>query len=125
MAPAYTDDGLVWFNFYDPIIDPLVLTGSSLSLLMTSLVLLTFVFYHQEQRTFRHALVLNLALAEFINSLNATISGAYFVITKNLTPGALCSINGWTSQVSVQAADFSVFAIAVVSPRNSTGDLGD
>jgi hypothetical protein len=108
------EDGYVWFNIWDPVVDPFVLTGSSLSLVMTFLVLVTFAIYHQEQRTFRHALVLNLAVAEFINSLNGTISGTYFVITKQLTPGTLCSTNGWISQMSVQASDFSMFAIAVV-----------
>lgn len=106
-----------WFNIFDPLVDPLVLVGSSLSCLMSFLVLLTFAIYHQEQRTFRHALVLNLTIAEFINSLNGTLSGSYFVITKRLTPGTLCSINGWVAQVSVQAADFSLLAIAVVSTR--------
>ncbi|KAJ4422705.1 hypothetical protein N0V82_002602 [Gnomoniopsis sp. IMI 355080] len=104
---------LYWFNLYDPLVDPLVLAGSSLSLLATFLVLITFAIYHREQRTFRHALVLNLTVAEFINSLNATLSGSYFLVTKKLTPGTLCSVNGWIGQVSVQAADFSMFAIAV------------
>ncbi|KAJ4397652.1 hypothetical protein N0V93_001885 [Gnomoniopsis smithogilvyi] len=108
---ASTD--LYWFNLYDPLVDPLVLAGSSLSLVATFLVLLTFAIYHKEQRTFRHALVLNLTIAEFINSLNATLSGSYFLVTKELTPGMLCSVNGWIGQVSVQAGDFSMFAIAV------------
>lgn len=56
-----------------------------------------------------------MTVAEFINSVNGAISGTYYVITKELTPGALCSINGWLGQVSVQASDFSMFAIAVVS----------
>lgn len=105
---------MYWFNRYDPLVDPLVLTGSSLSLVATLLVLLTFAVYHQEQRTFRHILVLNLTIAEFINSLNATLSGSYFLATKKLTPGMLCSVNGWIGQVSVQAGDFSMLAIAVV-----------
>lgn len=105
---------LTWSNFYDPLVDPLVLAGSSLSLLATALVLLTFAVYHREQRTFRQALVLNLTIAEFINSLNATLSGSYFLVTREFTPGMLCSMNGWVGQVSVQAADFSMFAIAVV-----------
>lgn len=50
----------IWFNIYDPLVDPLVLFGSCLSGFMTFLVLLTFAVYHQEQRTFRHALVFNL-----------------------------------------------------------------
>lgn len=32
-----------------------------------------------------------------------------------LTPGNACDLNGWIGQVSVQAADFSVLAIAVVT----------
>lgn len=112
---AMASTKLYWFNLYDPLVDPLVLAGSSLSLLATFLVLLSFAVFHREQRTLRHALVLNLTIAEFINSLNATLSGSYFLVTKELTPGMLCSVNGWIGQVSVQAGDFSMFAIAVVS----------
>lgn len=32
-----------------------------------------------------------------------------------LTPGFSCDVNGWVGQVSVQAADFSVLAIAIVT----------
>lgn len=121
MPPAEDEpNGPLWFNVYDPLVDPLVLFGSCLSGLMTFFVLLSFAVYRQEQRTFRHALVFNLAVAEFINSLNGAASGIYFVITRELTPGALCSINGWLGQVSIQASDFSMFAIAVVSSLAGT-----
>lgn len=54
--------------------------------------------------------------AEFINSWNNTLSGFTVVSTQNyLTAGFTCDLNGWVGQVSVQAADFSVLAIAVVT----------
>lgn len=74
MASRSTDEGMpVWFNIYDPLVDPLVLAGSCLSGLMTFLVLLTFVVYHQEQRTFRHALVLNLTGKSYILQPRASL----------------------------------------------------
>lgn len=109
---------LAWFDSYDPLVDPIVLAGSGLSLLATALVLVIFVVYREEQRMFRHSLILNLMIAEFINSLNATLSGSYFLIVGKFEPGMLCSLNGWVGQVSVQASDFSMLAIAVVSAHS-------
>lgn len=53
---------------------------------------------------------------ELINSWNNTISGYVVVTSKTwLTDSAACDLNGWVGQVSVQAADFSVLSIAIVS----------
>lgn len=56
------------------------------------------------------------SLPELINSWNNTISGYYVVTSRSwLTDGSACDLNGWVGQLSVQAADFSVLSIAVVS----------
>ncbi|KAL1794687.1 hypothetical protein ACET3X_006503 [Alternaria dauci] len=92
------------------------LVGSLLSAVATSCVLISYVVYADQQRSFRHALVLNLALAEFINSLNNSISGIYAIANRgNIKESAACSLNGWVGQWSVQAADFSILAIALVT----------
>jgi hypothetical protein len=33
----------------------------------------------------------------------------------SMTPGTACSLNGWVGQWSVQAADFSILAIAIIT----------
>ncbi|KNG49596.1 glucose receptor git3 protein [Stemphylium lycopersici] len=92
------------------------LVGSLLSFVATSCVLISYIVYADQQRSFRHALVLNLALAEFINSLNNSISGIYAIVNKgSITLGPACSLNGWVGQWSVQAADFSILAIAIIT----------
>ncbi|KAI6360614.1 hypothetical protein MCOR25_006700 [Pyricularia grisea] len=91
------------------------LAGSLLSCLATSAVLLSFAAYSKEQRTFRHILIFNLTLSEFINSLNNSISGIISIRDTELEPGVACTVNGFIGQLSVQAADFSILAIAIVT----------
>ncbi|OAG21679.1 hypothetical protein CC77DRAFT_833720 [Alternaria alternata] len=101
---------------YDLTVAIPTLVGSLLSAVATSCVLISYIVYADQQRSFRHALVLNLALAEFINSLNNSISGIYAIVNRgNIAEGPACSLNGWVGQWSVQAADFSILAIAVVT----------
>ncbi|OLN81013.1 hypothetical protein CCHL11_09988 [Colletotrichum chlorophyti] len=100
---------------FDAAVASVTLTGSILSFLATTAVLISFVFYHDQQRSFRHALVLNLTLAEFMNSLDNSISGIIYLKDKDLKPGAACVLNGMIGQLSVQASDFSILAIAVVT----------
>ncbi|KAK1714589.1 G protein-coupled glucose receptor regulating Gpa2-domain-containing protein [Colletotrichum acutatum] len=100
---------------FDAAVASVTLTGSILSFLATTGVLISFALYHEHQRSFRHALVLNLTLAEFINSLGNTISGIIYIKNKELQPGAACVLNGMVGQLSVQASDFSILAIAVVT----------
>ncbi|KAJ5056906.1 G protein-coupled glucose receptor regulating Gpa2-domain-containing protein [Bipolaris maydis] len=92
------------------------LVGSLCSAVATSCVLVCYVIYADQQRSFRHVLVLNLALAEFINSVNNSVSGIWVVAHQHdLSDGVACSLNGWVGQWSVQAADFSILAIAIVT----------
>ncbi|KAJ0165522.1 hypothetical protein CTA2_10950 [Colletotrichum tanaceti] len=100
---------------FDAAVSSVTLTGSILSFLATSGVLISFIFYHDQQRSFRHALVLNLTLAEFMNSLGNSISGIIYMKDKELRPSAACVLNGMVGQLSVQASDFSILAIAVVT----------
>ncbi|EFQ30565.1 hypothetical protein CGRA01v4_12560 [Colletotrichum graminicola] len=100
---------------FDAAVAAVTLTGSVLSFLATSGVLISFILYHDQQRSFRHALVLNLTLAEFINSLDNSISGIIYIKNKELLPGTACVLNGMVGQLSVQASDFSILAIAVVT----------
>ncbi|KAF4954073.1 hypothetical protein FSARC_12240 [Fusarium sarcochroum] len=99
----------------DRVISSVTLAGSLLSCVATSCVLVSFAIYRRHLRSFRHVLVLNLMLAEFINTLNNSISGIIFLKTGHLKPGAACVANGFIGQLSVQAADFSVLAIAVIT----------
>ncbi|KAF7557944.1 hypothetical protein G7Z17_g307 [Cylindrodendrum hubeiense] len=99
----------------DEVVASVTLVGSLLSCLATAFVLLSFSIYRRQLHNFRHVLVLNLTVAEFINSLNNSISGGIFVGARELRPGAACVVNGLVGQLSVQAADFSILAIALVT----------
>lgn len=48
---------------FDGLVASVTFTGSLLSLLATTAVLISYIYYRHEQRSFRHALVFNLALA--------------------------------------------------------------
>lgn len=100
---------------YNELIATITLVGSLLSFVATTCVLVSYIVYREQQRSFRHALVLNLAVAEFINSMNNSISGIIYVREHSLSPSPACTLNGWVGQLSVQAADFSILAIALVT----------
>ncbi|OJD30307.1 glucose receptor git3 protein [Diplodia corticola] len=105
------------FNMtYDPRVAIPTLVGSALSCFATTCVLISWMCYGQGKRSFRYALVLNLTFAEWVNSTNNTVSGTIAVMHKGvLTAGGACTFNGWIGQMSVQAADFSILAIALVT----------
>ncbi|PFH61464.1 hypothetical protein XA68_17295 [Ophiocordyceps unilateralis] len=91
--------------------------GSLLSFLAT-LVALTFHFFSPPRRHFRHALVINLLVADFINSLNNTISGV-ITLSQGEKPtdqkaDAACIANAWIGQFSVQAVDFNILIISII-----------
>lgn len=48
---------------FDALVAGITFSGSLLSFLATTAVLICFVYYRHEQQSFRHALVFNLALA--------------------------------------------------------------
>ncbi|KAF4305000.1 putative glucose receptor git3 protein [Botryosphaeria dothidea] len=87
-----------------------------LSFVASSIVITLWCVFGGQRRSFRYALILNLTVAEFINSLNNTISGLYIVINHGVVQdGSACDLNGWVGQFSVQAVDFSILAIAVIT----------
>ncbi|ORY59210.1 G protein-coupled glucose receptor regulating Gpa2-domain-containing protein, partial [Pseudomassariella vexata] len=100
---------------YDGLIASITLAGSIVSSVSTACVLTCFVIYRRDQRSFRHALVLNLALSDFINSFTNSISGIIYVRNHRLVPGHACTFNGWIEQLSVQATDFSILAIGLAT----------
>ncbi|KAF3046333.1 hypothetical protein E8E12_002319 [Didymella heteroderae] len=102
---------------WDPASSIPTLTGSLLSLVATAIVILLWIFAGgKKRRDFRYALILNLTVAEFLNCLNNSVSGIAAVARQRpLLPGAECELNGWAGQFSVQAVDFSILAITLVT----------
>ncbi|KAF7596219.1 hypothetical protein BBP40_002751 [Aspergillus hancockii] len=88
--------------------------GGVLSTLATAFVLILFAI-SPKRRHFRHWLIVNLTIADFVNATNNTISGLVVLSQHDLSPGPGCRLNGWVGQFSVQAVDFSVLAIALVA----------
>ncbi|KAF9699561.1 hypothetical protein EKO04_002621 [Ascochyta lentis] len=102
---------------WDPASSLPTLIGSLLSLLATATVILLWIFAGgKKRRDFRYALILNLTVAEFLNCLNNSTSGIAAVARrKPLLPGTACKVNGWAGQFSVQAVDFSILAITLIT----------
>ncbi|EKG11916.1 hypothetical protein MPH_10959 [Macrophomina phaseolina MS6] len=107
---------------WDPAVSIPTLVGSVLSFVASTII---FVFWAAfggqrggERRSFRYALILNLTFAEWVNSLNNSVSGLYIVTNhgkRHLEKGPACELNGYMGQISVQAVDCSILAIAVVT----------
>ncbi|PHH87571.1 hypothetical protein CDD83_8684 [Cordyceps sp. RAO-2017] len=99
--------------------------GSLLSFLATTAAISLHVLSPPKQH-FRHALIINLLVADFINSLNNTISGAISLASGhkdgNEAADAACIANAWIGQISVQAVDFNILIISIIvlyTVRNS------
>jgi hypothetical protein len=58
-----------------------------------------------------------------MNSLNNSISGITYLRKHELQPGIACTVNGAIGQLSVQAADFSILAIALVTILTITRNI--
>ncbi|CZR68659.1 uncharacterized protein PAC_18558 [Phialocephala subalpina] len=52
------------------------------------------------------------AQVDFFNALNNSISGIYLFAKGRLSPGPLCTANGFFGQMTVQGTDFSILLIA-------------
>lgn len=50
-----------------------------------------------------------------MNTLNNSISGSIYVQSKRLNPGPACIANGFVNQLTVQAVDFTIMAIVIVT----------
>ncbi|KDQ28615.1 hypothetical protein PLEOSDRAFT_1111885 [Pleurotus ostreatus PC15] len=95
-------------------------TCSLLSAIGSGLILLCYLALPLKKH-FRHVLILNLAVADFINSVNNSASGAQILMhRKDLSPGPGCVLNGFVGQLTVQATDTAIFAIAVVTVMTIT-----
>jgi hypothetical protein len=100
---------------FDPLIASLTLAGSTMSSVASAWVLGCFVIYRKNQTTFRHALVLNLTIADFVNATTNVVSGSIYIRDQALHPGAACTANAWIEQFSVQATDFSILSISLAT----------
>ncbi|KAF5019825.1 hypothetical protein F66182_8194 [Fusarium sp. NRRL 66182] len=93
------------------------LTGSVLSCIASFCALGLHVLVPPKRRHFRHALIINLLIADFINSLNNTISGILVLQDGYKDPkvpaDGQCLANAWVGQFSVQAIDFNILVISI------------
>ncbi|KAG0136672.1 G protein-coupled glucose receptor regulating Gpa2-domain-containing protein [Tuber indicum] len=93
----------------------LSLVGSSLSALGTGFICLCYLFLPLKAH-FRHRLIQNLALADFLNATSNSASGFYILVRdRELPEGIGCRMNGLVTQITVQATDLSILAIAIVT----------
>ncbi|KAG8156855.1 hypothetical protein KVR01_013268 [Diaporthe batatas] len=100
---------------YDNVVARFTLAGSMISCIATFCVLVSYMVYREELRSFRQVLVFNLALAEFLNTLNNSISGGIYIQAEAPNPGPACIANGFVNQLTVQAVDFTIMAIVIVT----------
>ncbi|KAG0642370.1 hypothetical protein HOY80DRAFT_1020772 [Tuber brumale] len=117
----------------------LSLIGSSLSALGTGFICLCYLFLPLKAH-FRHRLIQNLAvtrmpdafyshrsrlvvdtysseiLLDFLNALSNSASGFYiFTRDRELPEGIGCRMNGLITQITLQATDLSILAIAIIT----------
>jgi hypothetical protein len=96
-------------------ISAVTLTASSLSVIGSGFILVCYrilpVKYH-----IRHVLILNLAVADFINSLTTSIGGIDILVRrKSLTASTACIVQGFAVQTTLQGTDCAVLAIAIAT----------
>ncbi|KAK6522422.1 hypothetical protein TWF281_002983 [Arthrobotrys megalospora] len=93
----------------------LSLIGSLSSFIGSGFIVVTYLLL-PIKRHFRHSLILNLAIADFINSSNNSTSGLWRLLNRREIPDSPgCIANGFLGQLSVQATDTSILAIAIVT----------
>ncbi|KAF5664713.1 hypothetical protein FHETE_6985 [Fusarium heterosporum] len=108
-----------------------ILVGSVSSCVASLFALCLHVVIPPPRHHFRHALIVNLLIADFIAGLNTTISG--FIVLKNgyenpAAPASTgCLASAWVGQFAVQAIDFNILIISlsvllVVSRRQIVDD---
>ncbi|CAK1368225.1 hypothetical protein CB0940_11098 [Cercospora beticola] len=90
---------------------------SCLSFLASTVFGIFYILYPPE-RHFRQALIVNLLVSDWINSLNNSISGAVVLSRVHqpgpeLSIGPACTANGYIGQFSVQAIDFNILVISL------------
>lgn len=93
----------------------LAASASLLSCFSTLFIIVFYVIFRKDIHNKRHPYILNLIVADFINSLNNTVSGFYVVVNSAIPAGVGCSVNGLVGQVSILAVDYSVLIIALIT----------
>ncbi|KAK0439996.1 G protein-coupled glucose receptor regulating Gpa2-domain-containing protein [Desarmillaria tabescens] len=88
--------------------------GSALSSLGSGFIIICYVFLPLNKH-YRHLLILNLAIADFINATTNVISGTVVLATGPLSRTPACIANGFIEQLSVQATDTSILAFSIVT----------
>ncbi|KAK0229408.1 hypothetical protein EDD85DRAFT_1026875 [Armillaria nabsnona] len=87
------------------------LVGSALSAMGSGFIIFCYIFLPMKKH-YRHPLIMNLAIADFVNGVNNGISRAVVLATGPLAQSPACTANGFIDQLSVQATDTSILAIA-------------
>ncbi|KAF8344553.1 G protein-coupled glucose receptor regulating Gpa2-domain-containing protein [Amanita rubescens] len=65
---------------------------------------------------FRHILILNLTVTDFLHAVNNIAISSYVLVHRtNLDPGCACVFNGFVGQVTSQATDCSILAITITT----------
>ncbi|KAK0197615.1 hypothetical protein F5146DRAFT_1156246 [Armillaria mellea] len=105
--------------------------GSALSALGSGFIILCYVFLPLKKH-YRHRLILNLAIADFINALDNVVSGLVVLTTGSLSRNTSMyrqwfhrtaigpsnsnhSVGSFKANRSLQATDTSIFAISIVT----------
>jgi len=92
----------------------LYLIGSSLTAMGGLCIIISFLIF-PEFRSFRHQLILSLAISDFTNGFTGSISGGHVANRIPLSKGFWCTVNGYTEQFSVQATDLNILFIAIAT----------
>ncbi|PUU74047.1 G protein-coupled glucose receptor regulating Gpa2-domain-containing protein [Tuber borchii] len=91
------------------------LIGSLLSALGSGFICLCYLLLPLKPH-FRHRLIQSLAIADFLNATSNAASGIYILARdRELPEGIACRMNGLVTQITVQATDLSILAIAIVT----------
>jgi len=91
------------------------LTCSLLSFVGSGFILICYSILPLKQH-FRHILIINLAIADFLNSLNGSVGGIVILATrKPLGASRACVFNGFVEQVTVQGTDTAILVIAIAT----------
>ncbi|KAK6542919.1 hypothetical protein TWF694_006857 [Orbilia ellipsospora] len=91
------------------------IVGSFCSIFGAGFITITYLIL-PIKRHFRHALIMNLAIADLISALNNTVSGMWRVVHREDLPKSPgCTASGFIEQLSIQATDTSILAIAIVT----------
>ncbi|KAH6672600.1 hypothetical protein B0J14DRAFT_668937 [Halenospora varia] len=90
------------------------LVGSLLSTIGTVFIIATYIIMPPKRSHIRHALICNLAAAEFCLHLGNSISGLTIIaLGRDLEDGPGCVASGFLTQLCVQAVDCNMLVISV------------